>query len=77
MMHVFCADATASKNYYPLMQTAFTLWTLFYRGLLKRLHAWAGTHAQSGIAQLLLEGLRALGGAAPGFTVGQLCFSDA
>lgn len=74
MGHVFCADATTSKNLYTLMQIAFMLWTLFYHGLLKRVCAWAGRWPQIAIAQLLPQGLRMLGGANPGFTVGQLRF---
>jgi hypothetical protein len=74
MEHVFCANATASKNLYSLMQIAFMLWTLFHHGLLRRICAWAGTWSQVAIAKSLLEGLRLFGGADPGFRVGQLRF---
>ncbi|HRZ17000.1 MAG TPA: hypothetical protein P5141_05505 [Candidatus Hydrogenedentes bacterium] len=72
--HVFCADATAGKNYYALMQLAYLLWTLFYHGLLTRLHAWAGKTAQATLARLLLDGLRATGAADPGWRACQLRF---
>jgi len=72
MEHVFCANATASKNLYCIMQIAYMLWTLFYHGLLRRICAWAETWSQIAIAKHLLEGLRALGGADPDFKVGQL-----
>jgi hypothetical protein len=36
--------------------------------------AWAGTWSQVAIAKSLLEGLRLVGGADPGFRVGQLRF---
>ena len=72
--HVFCADATAGKNYYTLMQLAHLLWTLFYHGLLKRLHAWAGRTAQATLARLLTEGLRIIGAADPGSRACQLRF---
>lgn len=74
MEHVFCAEAKASKNLYSLMQIAFMLWTLFHHGLLKRVCAWARTWSQIAIAKSLLDGLRLLGGADPGFRVGQLRF---
>ena len=35
--HVFCAQATASKNYYTLMQVAQILWILTCRDSLQRL----------------------------------------
>ncbi len=47
MEHVFCAEATASKNLYSLMQIAFMLWTLFHHGLFRRICAWAGTWPQA------------------------------
>lgn len=74
MEHVFCAKPVGSKNYYSLMQIAYMLWTLFYHGLLKRICAWARTWSQIAIAKRLKEGLRMLGGADPGFEVGQLRF---
>ncbi len=36
--HVFCANATASKNYYTMMQVAEVLWTLTCQGGLRRLY---------------------------------------
>lgn len=74
MEHVFCAEATASKNLYSLMQIAHLLWTLFYHGLIKRRYAWAKTRSQIAIAKSLLEGLAVLGGADPDYKVGQLRF---
>lgn len=74
MEHVFCANATASKNFYCIMQIAYMLWTLFYHGLLRRICAWAEIWSQIAIAKHLLEGLRALGGADPDYKVGQLRF---
>ena len=50
------------------------LWTLFYHGLLKRICAWARTWSQIAIARRLMKGLRMLGGADPGLTVGQMRF---
>jgi hypothetical protein len=72
--HVFCADVTASKNYYTLMQIAYLLWTLFYHGLLARIHPWAAKAAQVNLADLLAEGLRLNGSTDPGWRVGQLRF---
>ena len=74
MEHVFCADATASKNLYSIMQIAFILWTLFYHGLLKRVCKWAKTWSQIAIAKCLSEALRHIGGAPPGIKIGQLRF---
>jgi len=56
--HVFCADQTASKNYYTLMQIAEILWQLFISGWLKRLYDWARRATQQGLARALGEGLR-------------------
>lgn len=56
--HVFCADPTASKNYYTLMQIAEILWQLFMQGWLKRLYEWARQATQQGLARALGEGLR-------------------
>jgi hypothetical protein len=56
--HVFCADPTASKNYYTLMQIAEILWQLFIKGCLERLYAWARRATQQGLARALGEGLR-------------------
>jgi len=57
--HVFCAQATASKNYYTMMQVAQVLWTLTCRGCLQRLYEWARRATEQGLAQALWEGLRA------------------
>jgi hypothetical protein len=57
--HVFCANATASKNYYTMMQVAQTLWTLTCHGGLKRLYDWARRATEQGLARALWEGLRA------------------
>jgi len=56
------------------MQLAYLLWTLFYHGLLTRLHAWAAKTAQATLARLLLEGLRVTGAADPGWKACQLRF---
>ena len=57
--HVFCADATASENYYTMMQVAQILWILACRGCLERLYDWARRATQLGLAQAVWEGLRA------------------
>jgi hypothetical protein len=57
--HVFCAQATASKNYYTMMQVAQVLWTLTCRGCLQRLYEWARRATEQGLAGALWEGLRA------------------
>jgi hypothetical protein len=57
--HVFCAHATASKNYYTMMQVAQILWTLTCHGCLQRLYEWARRATEQGLAQALWEGLRA------------------
>ena len=68
--HVFCAKATASKNYYTMMQVAQILWILTCRGCLQRLYDWARRATEQGLARALWEGLRACspaaGFAAPG-----------
>jgi len=56
--HVFCANATASKNYYTMMQVAQVLWILTCRGALHRLYDWARRATEQGLAQALWEGLR-------------------
>lgn len=56
--HVFCANATASKNYYTMMQVAQVLWILACRGCLQRLYDWARRATELGLAQALWEGLR-------------------
>ena len=57
--HVFCANATASKNYYTMMQVAQILWTLTCQGGLRRLYDWARRATQQGLARAVWEGLRA------------------
>lgn len=57
--HVFCANATASKNYYSMMQAAQILWILTCRGCLRRLYDWARRATEQGLARALWEGLRA------------------
>ena len=57
--HVFCAQATASKNYYTMMQVAQVLWIITCRGCLQRLYDWARRATEQGLARALWEGLRA------------------
>jgi hypothetical protein len=57
--HVFCAQATASKNYYTMMQVAHILWILTCRGCLRRLYDWARRATEQGLARAVWEGLRA------------------
>jgi len=57
--HVFCAEATASKNYYTLMQVAQILWILTCKGCLLRLYDWARRATEQGLARAVWEGLRA------------------
>jgi len=57
--HVFCAHATASKNYYTMMQVAQILWILTCRGCLQRLYDWARRATEQGLARAVWEGLRA------------------
>jgi hypothetical protein len=59
MEHVFCAHATASKNYYTMMQVAQILWILACHGGLRRLYDWARRATEQGLARALWEGLRA------------------
>ena len=56
--HVFCANATASKNYYTMMQVAETLWILTCHGGLRRLYDWARRATEQGLARAVWEGLR-------------------
>jgi len=60
MEHVFCANATASKNYYSMVQVAQILWILTCQGGLQRLYEWARRATQQGLAQAVWEGLRAV-----------------
>jgi hypothetical protein len=74
--HVFCANATASKNYYTMMQVAETLWTLTCHGALRRLYDWARRATEQGLARAVWEGLRA-GRLPPDLPpLGQLRFSS-
>jgi len=57
--HVFCANPTASKNYYTMMQVAEVLWTLTCHGGLRRLYDWARRATEQGQARAVWEGLRA------------------
>jgi len=57
--HVFCADTTAAKNYYTMMQVAAILWTLCCHGWLRRLYEWARRATEQGLARAIWEGLRA------------------
>jgi hypothetical protein len=56
--HVFCANATVSKNYYTMMQVAQILWIVTCRGCLQRLYDWARRASELGLAQAIWEGLR-------------------
>jgi hypothetical protein len=56
--HVFCANATASKNYYTMMQVAQILWIITCRGCLRRLYDWARRATELALAQAIGEGLR-------------------
>jgi hypothetical protein len=56
--HVFCADATASKNLFSLMQVAAIIWTILYHGYLKRTFDWAARATQSALARAIAEGMR-------------------
>ena len=58
--HVFCANATASKNYYTMMQVAQILWIVTCRGCLQRLYDWARRATEQGLARAVWEGLRAV-----------------
>lgn len=72
--HVFCANATGSKNYYSIMQVAEIIWRLFYGGHLARLYEWARRSSQMVLARALADGLRS--GRIPPDTppIGQLRF---
>jgi hypothetical protein len=56
--HVFCAETTASKNYYTMMQVAQILWILVCHGYLKRVYQWARKATEQGLARAVWEGLR-------------------
>jgi hypothetical protein len=75
--HVFCANATASKNYYTMMQVAQILWILTCRGSLQRLYDWARRATEQALARAVWEGLRA-GRLPPHLPpLGQIRFSSA
>jgi hypothetical protein len=75
--HVFCAKATASKNYYTMMQAAQVIWILTCRGSLLRLYDWARRATEQALARAVWEGLRAsrLPSALP--PLGQIRFDSA
>jgi hypothetical protein len=75
--HVFCANATASKNYYTMMQVAQILWTLTCQGGLRRLYDWARRATAQGLARAVWEGLRASRLPLDLPPLGQLRFSSA
>jgi hypothetical protein len=75
--HGFCARATASKNYYTMMQVAQILWLLTCRGGLQRLYDWARRTTEQGLARALWEGLRAARLPPDLAPLGQLRFSSA
>jgi hypothetical protein len=58
--HFLCAHATASKNYYIMMQVAQILWILTCRGCLQRLYDWARRATEQGLARAVWEGLCSL-----------------
>ena len=57
--HIFCAETTAAKNYYTMMQVAQILWNLVCHGYLRRVYAWARRATEQGLARAVWEGLRA------------------
>jgi len=59
--HAFCANETASENYYSIMQCAQIIWELFYHGHLARLYGWARQTSQMALARMIAEGMRILG----------------
>ncbi len=56
--HVFCAEATAAKNYYTMMQVAQIIWVVFCHGYCKRVYDWARRATEWGLARSCWEGLR-------------------
>lgn len=56
--HVFCAQATGSKNYFTMMQIAQILWTLFYHGFLLRLLPHTLRFTQLALCRAVAEGIR-------------------
>ncbi len=59
MEHVFCAEATAAKNYYTMMQVGRILWVLVCAGYLQRVYDWARRATEQGLARAVWAGLRA------------------
>lgn len=57
--HVFCANTTAAKNYFTMMQVAQILWNLLCYGCLKRLYQWARDATAQGLARAIWDALRA------------------
>ena len=57
--HVFCAETTAAKNFYTMMQAAQILWVLVSQGYCKRIYAWATNATDQGLARAAWEGWRA------------------
>lgn len=72
--HAFCANETASKNYYSIMQCAQIIWELFYHGHLARLYGWARQTSQMALAQMIAEGMRILGPPPQGMLISQVRF---
>ena len=72
--HAFCANETASKNYYSIMQCAQIIWELFYHGHLARLYGWARQTSQITLARMIAEGMRILGPHPENLLIKQLRF---
>lgn len=72
--HAFCANETASKNYYSVMQCAQIIWELFYHGHLARLYGWARQTSQMALARMIAEGMRILGPPPEDLLIRQLRF---
>ncbi len=75
--HVFCAKATAWKNYYTIMQIAQILWLLVCRGCLQRLYDWARRATEQGLARAIWAGLRTRRLPSDVPPLGQIRFSSA
>lgn len=54
--HVFCAETTAAKNFYTMMQAAQILWALVSQGYCKRVYAWAKEATDQGLALAAWQG---------------------
>lgn len=72
--HAFCANETASKNYYSIMQCAQIIWELFYHGHLARLYGWARQTSQRALARMIAEGMRIIGPPPDDLLIRQLRF---